>query len=82
MILIILVYVLGFIIGSFLGFVGAFGPLYLLDLFPEIKLRMLGGDRSGYLGLAIIVSFWMWLMGGIVGVLVVHYMRTKGIISR
>lgn len=75
-------YILGFIIGLILGFAFTFAVLLLLDKLEDISIDLkdylLGGDRSGYLGLALLLSFWSILIGGFIGLLGVYYMRSRG----
>lgn len=77
-------YILGFIIGLIAGFVFTFAILLLLDKLEDtsfdLKDYLLGGDRSGYFGLALLLSFWSMLFGGFIGLLGVYYMQSRGFI--
>jgi hypothetical protein len=71
----IFMYGIGIIVG---GFIGAMLlttlVLWILDLFPDLKLYLLNGDLSGYLALAILIMVYCTMIGVGVGIITTYYL--------
>jgi ABC-type antimicrobial peptide transport system permease subunit len=72
----ILLYIVGFVLGAFVGFMASFVVLALIDKMPDLKNYLLD-DESSYLGLAVLVSFWTVLIGAVCGMAIVYFVSSS-----
>jgi len=73
----ILLYIVGFVLGAFVGFMASFVVLALIDKMPDLKNYLLDDDESSYLGLAVLVSFWTVLIGAVCGMAIVYFVSSS-----
>jgi len=66
-------YVVGFVLGAFVGFMASFFVLVLIDKMPDFKNYLIEDDNENYFGLAVLVSFWTTLIGAVCGMAIVYF---------
>jgi len=73
----ILLYIVGFVLGAFVGFMASFFVLALIDKMPDFKNYLLDDDKTNYFGLAVLVSFWTALIGAVCGMAIVYFVLSS-----